>query len=132
MLQYVINNTYHAITKSTPSKLMFGFDLRNHDDYDFSCLTKHLSEIDCDLNNERAKVRELAESATDVVRRYNKEYRDAHRQKPSMYREGDYVLIRDTRSRPGENAKIKPKYKGPYIVNKVLGNNLRHLRHSGI
>jgi len=29
-----------------------------------------------------------------------------------MYKKGDYVLIRDTRVKPDENAKIKPKYKG--------------------
>jgi len=40
-----------------------------------------------------------------------------------MYHENDYVLIRDIRIKPGENAKIKPKYKGPYMISKSLGNN---------
>jgi len=35
--------------------------------------------------------------------------------KPSLYREGEYVLTKNTRSVPGENTKIKPHYKGPYI-----------------
>jgi len=46
-----------------------------------------------------------------------------HRYIPSVYNEGDYVVIRDTRAKPGENPKIKPKYKGPYLVAKTLGNN---------
>jgi len=32
-------------------------------------------------------------------------------------------MIRNTRSVPGEGSKIKPHYKGPYIIDKVLGNN---------
>jgi len=34
-----------------------------------------------------------------------------------------YVLVRDTRIKPGENAKLKAKYKGPYVISKSLGNN---------
>jgi len=45
------------------------------------------------------------------------------RRKPSIYKEGDYVLIRDTRIKPRENTKVKLKYKGPFVVHKVLGNN---------
>jgi len=38
-LQYIINNTYHSVVKSSP-KLMFGFEHRNHVDYNFACFTK--------------------------------------------------------------------------------------------
>jgi len=50
-------------------------------------------------------------------------YTDNHSRKPTVYRKGDYVLIRDSRSTIGESAKLKPKYKGPYLVEKCLGNN---------
>jgi len=91
-VQYVINNTYHAVSKSTPSKLLLGYEMRNHDDYDFAALTKQLSEIEQDLVKERSKAREIADSATDLIRQYNKAYRDTHLRKPTMYKEGDYVL----------------------------------------
>jgi len=64
----------------------------------------------------------MSYSATDLVRCYNKN-RDAHSRKSTLYKEGDYVLIRDTRTKPGESAKIKSKYKGPYVIHKSLGNN---------
>jgi len=123
ILQYVINNTYHAVAKASPSKLMFGFEQRSHDDYSFSCLTKQLSEIDSNLETDRAKARELAESATDLVRQYNKDYHDARSRKPFIYKDGEYVLVRDIRSKPGESVKIKANYKGPYIISKALANN---------
>jgi len=75
------------------------------------------------LESERDKAREIADSATDLVRRYNKEYRDTHSRKPTLYQEGEYVLIRDVRTKPGESAKIKAKYKGPYMIHRSLGNN---------
>jgi len=50
-------------------------------------------------------------------------YIDNHSRKPTIYKKGDYVLIRDSRLTVGESAKLKPKYKGPYLVEKSLGNN---------
>jgi len=88
-----------------------------------SVLSLDLSEIDHSLEDERVRARELADTATDLMRRYNKEYRDAHSRKPSVYEKGDYMLIRDTWIKPGKNAKIKSKYKGPYVVYESLGNN---------
>jgi len=58
-IQYVINNTYHAVTKSSPSMLMFGFEQRSHDDYNFARLIKRLSEIDYILKDERDRAHEL-------------------------------------------------------------------------
>ncbi|XP_011859168.1 PREDICTED: uncharacterized protein LOC105556685 [Vollenhovia emeryi] len=47
----------------------------------------------------------------------------ARHKKPSVYRDGEYVLIKNDRNKPGESAKIKPGYKGPYQIAKVLGHN---------
>jgi len=102
---------------------MFGYEQRGHADFNFAQLTKQLADIDSNLEDERNKARDIAGTASDLVRNYNKQYRDKHLQKPSMYKEGDYVLIRNTRIKPGENAKIKPRYKEPYMVAKLLGNN---------
>jgi len=102
---------------------MFGFEQRSHVDYDLANFTKKLAEIDLNLEDVRNKARDVAKTATDMVRQYNKDYRDAHSRKTSKYQKGDYVLIRDTRTKPGENTKLKPKYKGPYMISKSLGNN---------
>jgi len=39
-----------------------------------------------------------------------------------LYNNGD-VLIRDTRPTIGKSTKLKPKYKGLYMVERCLGNN---------
>lgn len=50
-------------------------------------------------------------------------YRDTNCKKPTRYKEGDYVLIRNDRDKIGVNTKLKPNYKGPYLIAKSLGNN---------
>jgi len=40
-----------------------------------------------------------------------------------LYKDGEYVLLRDVRPIAGESTKLKPKYKGPYMIQKCLGNN---------
>ncbi|RLU24144.1 hypothetical protein DMN91_004354 [Ooceraea biroi] len=81
------------------------------------------AEIESDLVNERCAARDRASQATDLVRKYNKIYHDNRFKKPSIYEEGNYLLIRDTRVNPGESFKLKAKYKGPYVIAKCLGNN---------
>jgi len=72
--QYIINNTYHSVIKSTPSKLMFGFDLKGYVDYQFAQFTRDLASIDEDLETQRTVARDTASAATELVRSYNKTY----------------------------------------------------------
>jgi len=88
------------------------------------------------MENERTKARDLAASATK--QQYNKRYREDHLRKPfciyckynkpSVYNEGDYVIVRDDRAKPGENPKIKLRYEGPYIIAQTLGNKSNVIR----
>ncbi|KMQ82577.1 hypothetical protein RF55_22493, partial [Lasius niger] len=50
-------------------------------------------------------------------------YYDERHKKPSQYKTGDLVMIRDTNLKPGEDRKLKSIYKGPYQVDKVLNKN---------
>lgn len=122
-MQYVINNTYHSVVKSSPARLMLGFDQRSHTDHSLTSFTKDLVTVDKDLEKERDLSRDNALRATDLVRAYNKEYKDAHSIKPTLYKPGDYVLIRDTIPKIGTSSKLKPNYKGPYVIAKSLGSN---------
>jgi len=122
-LQYVINNTYHSVVKASPSKLMLGYEQRNHADFPLAQYTAQLTAVDFDLEAQRAHARDAANAATDLIRNYNKEYRNQRAKKPTMYKEGELVLIRNTRNKPGESGKLKPSYKGPYLIKKSLGNN---------
>jgi len=102
---------------------MFGFDLKGHVDYHFAQFTRDLAEIDNDLESQRTAARDTAITATELLRSYNKAYSDDLFRKPTLYKSSDYVLIRDTRPTIGESAKLNPKYKGPYMVERYLGNN---------
>jgi len=119
----VVNNTYHSSVKSTPAKLMLGFDQRCHGNSLFARFTEQLKDVDADPEESRNTARDQAYAATEAVRNYNKRYTDNRFKKPSQYKEGEYVLIRNTQAVPGESSKLKPQYKGPYMIAKVLGNN---------
>jgi len=120
-LQYILNNTHHAVIKTTPSKLLLGYHQQCHEDAELARLTKALAETEDELSVE--DLRDKARQTTDALRNYNKDYRDARSKRPSIYTEGDFVLIRDSRSKPGANTKIKKRYKGPYLVKKSLRSN---------
>lgn len=50
-------------------------------------------------------------------------YYDSKHKTPSIYQPGDYVLVRDVQTKIGENRKLKPNYRGPYLIDKVLNKN---------
>ncbi|XP_029167462.1 uncharacterized protein LOC114937960 [Nylanderia fulva] len=122
-IQYVINNTHHSTIKATPSKLLLGYEQRNHKDHAIARITKALHDVDQDLESDRSVSRDTALQTTDMIRNYNKIYKDKHSIKPTKYKKGDYVMIRNDRNKVGVSSKLKPNYKGPYLVAKSLGSN---------
>ncbi|KMQ90234.1 retrovirus-like pol polyprotein, partial [Lasius niger] len=121
--QYVINNTYHSTLKSSPSKMFLGYDQRGHTDTKLIQFLNKLAKTELDPNTVRVDAQRLASETIDKVKLYNKGYYDKHHKKPTKYNTGDYVMIRDTSIKPGESKKLKPCYKGPYLVSKVLNKN---------
>lgn len=121
-VQYVLNNTFHSSLKSSPSKLLLGFDQRNHEDASLVECLKKIAETDLNPDKERESCRQLALDTIHKIKNYNKIYYDKRHLKPSIYKKGDYILIKDV-VKSGENKKLKPKYKGPYLVAKVLNKN---------
>lgn len=122
-VQYVINNTVHLALKSSPSKILLGYDQRNHTDRELKELVTEIAKIDSDLLKERETKRKESELVTQHLRQYNKLKYDQRHRKPTAYKTGEYVLIRDLQSKAGVSKKLKPNYKGPYVIDKVLNNN---------
>lgn len=121
-LQYV-NNTHHSAIDAAPSKVLLGYNQRNHKDRDLSDFVTRLTTIDLDLEKERAISKDVAWKATNRLKEYNKsDYNDRHK-KPAQYDVGDFVLIRELQTKPGTNRKLKPKYRGPYQIAKALNKN---------
>ena len=56
------------------------------------------------------------------MQEYNKQQYDRRSKVDTRYYEGDLVSIRTTKQ-VGERGKLKPKFKGPYVVKKVLDRN---------
>jgi len=122
-IQYVINNTYHSSIKASPSKLLLGYDCRGHTDSPLIKFLNNLAKTDFEVESIREKNKQIAVEATNKLKNYNKTYYDKHHKTPSRYNSGDFVLIRDTGFKPGEDRKLKPTYKGPYQITKVLNKN---------
>lgn len=106
----LICNTFHTFTKSSPSKLLLGYDQRNHSDAELVKFLNHIinSAPDCDkVRNIRANIkvriyaREAALETPQKIKDYNKAYFDKQHRKPTQYSPGDYVLIRDITLKPG-------------------------------
>lgn len=106
---------------------MLEYEGKNHDDFSFSEFVNYLLTIfannDLDLDIERAKKRNVAKQVSDLVRQYNNIFRDSLSKTPTLYKEGEYVLVRDIHPKPDINSKLKPNYKDPYVIKKILDNN---------
>lgn len=108
---------------NTPSKLLLGYDQRNHSDFELQQLIRQLQEIDINIGVLRSKARDTASVAKQNLQRYNKEMYDRRHKRPALYKEGDLVMIRDLGIKSEVNQKLLQKFKGPYKISKVLNNN---------
>lgn len=123
--QYVMNNTFHTSIKGTPSTLLLGYEQRNHTECDSHLkeVVNELVNIESNSEESRQKSKEVVFEVANKIKMYNKNYYDSRHKKPTPYRIGDYVLIRNLQAKKGESRKIKPSYKGLYMVAKILSKN---------
>ncbi|XP_067212257.1 uncharacterized protein [Linepithema humile] len=122
-LQYVINNTFHTALRCSPSKILFGFDQRGHIDKQLRNELEKQANDSLSFDQQRDNTREVAVRTNERLKEYNKLYYDRQHKKPTVYTEGQYVLIRDLHQKVGINNKLKSNYKGPYVVKKILNKN---------
>lgn len=115
-VQYVINNTVQAAIKSSPSKVLLGYEHRNHSDKIIADLVSKLAQIDTDASR-------IRDESHDIARKYNKIYYDKKHKEPTLYKIGDYVLVRNLQQKIGQSSKLRPSYKGPYMISKCLNKN---------
>lgn len=98
-VQYIINNTYHKSIDATPSRLFFGYDQRGHSDRELQEAIREMLKIDTEIYEQRAKLRDSASEANRKLQLYNQTYYNSKHRKPSLYREGDLVMIRSEHTR---------------------------------
>lgn len=118
--EYAVNNSINRSTGETPSKLLFGIDQRGSvSDEIREYLSANVNDKPRDLESMRTKA---AEKIT-VAQEYNEKYFNKKHKEPVRYKEGDYVMLRNFDSTAGISKKLIPRYKGPYVIIKVLRNN---------
>jgi len=117
-VEYALNNMACVSTGEAPSKLLFGVHQGGSVESDFK---KLLWEVDEEKSLE--EIREEAEHNILKNQSYNKKYYDKKHKKPTLYKRGDFVMIKNTDVRGGLNKKLIPKFKGPYVIYKVLPND---------
>ncbi|XP_037928732.1 uncharacterized protein LOC119663136 [Teleopsis dalmanni] len=116
-LQWCLNTMENATTKCTPYELLYGYQprdilqnaliltLHNDDTLTTDQLTDLRRTIAERITDERAKAKS----------RYDKRYLQ-----PTKFQEGDLVLVQNEPYSTGESRKLEPRYKGPFIITKVL------------
>jgi len=114
-VEFAINNTICRSTGNTPSKLLFGLaQLGTIND---------LVRLSLDQSPETRDLKKLRETASHEIIKNQATSEKAYnrpRKKATIYNVGDYVIIVNIDTTAGVNKKLIPKYKGPYVVHKVL------------
>lgn len=75
-----------------------------------------------DYERDLNEIRDFASQNIQKLQYYNKGQYGKRSKLNTRYCEGDLVSIRSVKQ-PGERSKLKPKFKGPYVVKKVLDRN---------
>lgn len=120
-VEAAINNSIHSITKQSPSMLLFGVEQRSEfiDELTEYLDAEKVTNNRRDLEKMRAESLELIERSQKYsMNRVNQLNRPA-----KQYEVGDYVVIRNVDTVKGTNKKLIPRYRGPYVVHKLLGHD---------
>jgi hypothetical protein len=116
--EFLLNNTVNRSINDVPTKLLYGVIQKRKIE---TGLIKYMEDLNRDIDS-NFNLSDIRDNATDSIKRnqeYNKTYHDSHTTKATKYNVDDLVFLRATKT-PEENTKLSNKYKGPYVVHKVL------------
>lgn len=121
LVEFAFNNTVSRSIRTTPSMLLFGVHQRGPtvDHLSEYLDEKGLNPVPRDLPQSREEASEAIRASQDYnLRRFAETHRPA-----CAYQRGDFVVIRNVDTTVGANKKLLPRYRGPYLVHKVLPND---------
>lgn len=118
-VEYALNNTIHSTTKDTPSMLMFGV-------YQRGPVIDKLGEFLDERKNKSRNILEIRENASKNIalsQQNNSRQFGKHNVPARTFSVGDFVVIKNIDTTVGTNKKLVPKFRGPYVISKVLPND---------
>lgn len=118
-VEHTFNNTLNKSIRTTPSQALYGIHQKRSNDDMITVYLENLLREDRDLDQIRQNIQEANKKAQDE---YKTQF-DKKRKAPHEYSVGDYVMVRNIVTEAGVNQKLLPKFKGPYTVSKILGND---------
>lgn len=129
-IQGALNTTYNKGIGTTPMEALMGYKARcSADAWILQEIQDEVERID--LRRIRGQI---AAHITEDQRKQKEQY-DKGRREAKQYREGDVVMVEITTERAtGDSRKLHAKYKGPFRVSIVLGNDryeVEDLREGG-
>lgn len=118
-IEYAFNNSVNRSTNDTPSRLLFGREQISTNTDILRQLLSEFADLSRNLDSDRAKASVNIQKAAS----YNQNRYNLRHKSPTKYKVGDHVLITNIDVTPGINKKLLPKFRGPYVVKKVLNND---------
>lgn len=117
-VQWAINNSVHSVTRQAPASLVFRFECIGLGDNPLTAEILSLNEERRDPIDYRYIEQKLEQNRVKVKSNYDKKRRKSQQLQP-----GQHVLIRIEASSSAVSHKLRPRFKGPYKVKKVLPND---------
>lgn len=115
--QRIVNSQINKTIGCSPNDVVFRYKLRNH--VENKLLNALHESDDADEQHEVPSLDEIARIADAEKAKWKSRYDKRHRA-PTQYAENDLVLVERVAPATGDSRKLEPKYRGPYVVKKVL------------
>lgn len=119
--QWIINSQVNSTIKCCPNDVVFQYKVRD------GLQNKVLAILNIDSEGDRSNEREReVPSHEEIAKRIDmakqkwKERFDSKHKTPTVYMKDDLVVIENEPKATGESKKLEPRYRGPYVVEKVL------------
>lgn len=122
-LQWNLNTQKSSTTGYTANELLFDFELR---DLMHNRIIDALHVYDNKPEKSPSNVNDKRQQAVININKERQKWKqrfDSHHKKPTIYAVNDLVVIENVIPATGESRKLEPKYRGPYLVSRVLGKD---------
>lgn len=119
-VELAVNNSKNRSTGECPSVLLFGVKQKGKTDL----LSDYLEEKGLNRNNrDLQEIRNQADINIKKSQEYAQKWYEDNSKGAKSYNVGDLVYIRNVDTTIGSNKKFVCKFKGPYVIHKVLPND---------